>query len=184
MEILIDETKGISNELQRGTQWEPHGGWGKPEGRRGLMIEAHGRWAVREGIMGDEAKLHGRWGVRERLTGDEAKPDGRQGQEGRDGSGDAFLLFSFLLLIVLHAFKTVSFVLCRFSTRIFQKLFWGRLSHRFSYDIFPRKIFKFCFTENCFVKLVIFHKNLPQERFSIFSCLDRNFFIRLRNEIY
>lgn len=33
-------------------------------------------------------------------------------------------------------------------------------------SVFPRKIYQFCLTEDCFVKLVIYRKNLPQERFS------------------
>lgn len=49
---------------------------------------------------------------------------------------------------------------------------------------FPRKLLEFFLADDCFVKLVIYCKTLPQERFSDLFMLGQNSFIPFADEIY
>ena len=70
--------------------------------------------------------------------------------------------FSLLLRILWEQFHLFY---ASFSINIFRNLFCGRLSHIFSYEVLPRKLSDFCFTDDCFVKFIISRNNLMQELF-------------------
>lgn len=99
----------------------------------------------------------------------------------RDGTGwvgvDAFLPFSFPPLIAVCTFITISFVLQKFFWKYFPKFVLRNIISKILLRCFLWKLFEFRFTEGCYIKHVISRKNLPQKRFWIFLCMDRNSFI-------
>lgn len=135
--------------------------WGKKEGRQGVRRERRGMRKREKGEIGDKGISEGRHGS---MKGDDSIWEGWDGSRKGD---EAFLPFSFYSLVASYSFGTISFVLRKFFRTDFLKVVFAEdylidFLMRFSRGNFPT----FRFTEDCFVKLVISRKNLPQEHFS------------------